>query len=138
MVTAGRIAAMIAHDLKGPLQTISTSLYLLEANPDSKEEMTSMIRSSVVRANNMIEEFRSRTRDTPVDLRKTNLEELIKQTINEMKKPDWLDISFRTENVDKTILDANKIRRVLDNIIGNAVEVMPDIEKIIVDAKKIN
>jgi len=128
----------VAHDLKGPLQTISTSLYLLEADPDSKEEMISMIRSSVVRANNVIEEFRSRTTDIPVDLRETNLEELINQTINEMKIPDWIDISFRTENVNKIILDANKMRRVLDNIIGNAVEAMPDIGEIIVDAKKIN
>jgi len=53
---------------------------MLEADPDSKEEMISMIRSSVVRANNVIEEFRSRTTDTPVDLRETNLEELIKQS----------------------------------------------------------
>jgi len=55
-----------------------------------------------------------------------------------MKIPDWIDISFRTENVNKIILDANKMRCALDNIIGNAVEAKPDIGKIIVDAKKIN
>ena len=135
MVTAGRIAAMIAHDLKGPLQTISTSLYLLEADPDSKEEMISMIRSSIDRAHNMIEEFRSRTRDTPVDLKEINLEELIRLTINETKIPDWIDVSVTTENVDRVIIDEKKIRRVFDNMISNSAEAMPEPGNLNIEAR---
>ena len=96
IVTAGKIAASVGHDLKSPLQVIKNAVYLMKKTPDDSEAMISMIEDSVERANQMIEEFRLKTRDSPVKLVNTDLTELIDKTIKE------IGLTFNVKLVNKT------------------------------------
>jgi PAS domain S-box-containing protein len=69
MAAAGRVAAMVGHALRGPLQSISNAAYMLRVAPGDPVRSLEIIEESVKRASGMLEEFRESTRDTPPTLR---------------------------------------------------------------------
>jgi len=125
MVTAGRIASMVGHDLKSPLQTIRNAAHLLKEVPEQKDEMLDMIENSVTRANGLIEDFRSNVRDTPLSIVTVDLRALMETAVEEAGIPDSVSVSLKVEGVEAVSLDPSKLHRVLDNLIGNAMEAMP-------------
>ena len=126
MVTAGRIASMVGHDLKSPLQTIRNAAHLLREVPEQKDEILDMIENSVMRANRLIEDFRSNVRDTPLMLVTVDLGALIEAAVVEAGISDSVSVALNVEGVEAVSLDPSKMHRVLDNLIGNAVEAMPE------------
>ena len=122
MIAAGRVASMVGHDLRGPLQTIKNAEYLMDQSPDETAEMIELINKSVDRAQNMISELRNRIRNTPLKIEQVDIEGLIMSTIRESKIPS--EISVITEfNLSRShSVDKQKLRRVLDNLIHNSVD----------------
>jgi signal transduction histidine kinase len=126
MVTAGRFASMVGHDLKSPLQTIRNAAHLLREVPERKDEMLDMIENSVMRADKLIEDFRSNVRDLPLSLETQNLGSLLKAVVEEAGIPDSVTKSLKVgDGLEAVTFDLFKMRRVLENLIGNAVEAMP-------------
>jgi PAS domain S-box-containing protein len=137
MVTAGRIAAMVGHDLRAPLQTIKNAVYLLKRTPDKAEEMMELIEGSVDRAVRMLEELHNQTRDTPLRLEPVDLAEMIRTAVQEAAMTPEIQADLELYgDLGSTLLDGTKIRRVLDNLIKNAVEAMPEGGELTVSAKK--
>ena len=126
MVAAGRISSMVGHDLRGPLQTIKNSAFLLKMDPDQKDELIDTINGAVDYAVKMLDELRQATRDTPLNLVKTDLESLIGKAVEEALAPSNVSLELHIgEGLNMLSLDPVKIRRVLDNLIWNALEAMP-------------
>jgi len=126
MATAGRVASMVGHDLRGPLQTISNATYLLRKSPEKTEDSLKMIEGAVHRATQMLEEFRNRTRGTPPNIVTVDLGSFIRVAVEEAQIPSSIDVALRLgEGLKAVSLDPLKMRRVLDNLIGNAVDAMP-------------
>jgi len=127
MVAAGRVASMVGHDLRGPLQTIRNAVYLLKRTPEKSEELLSIIKDAVQRSTEMLGEFRSRTRDTPLKIETTDLAALLNATVKEIQLPESVKMDLRAgDGLDAVSLDPLKIRRVLDNLVVNALDAMPD------------
>ena len=126
VVAAGRIASMVGHDLRGPLQTIEAAVGLMKEDPSETLALTDIIRTSVKRATEMLEEIRSHIRDTPLLLIRTNLIELVKKVLDENVFPDNIAVSLKAQSDYVPVqVDLNKTRRVIDNLIQNAVDAMP-------------
>jgi PAS domain S-box-containing protein len=126
LVTAGRIAATVGHDLRGPLQTIKNAIYLMRQSPESVDEMIDMVNKSVDRASEMIDMFRSQTRYSPLILGDVNLVEMVGKAVEEATLPQSIEAVLELdERLESVYLDGTKIQRVLDNLIQNAVEAMP-------------
>lgn len=137
MATAGRVAAMVGHDLRGPLQAIKNAIYLLRKRPDDQENALKMAERSVNKAFEMLEEFRLSTSDTPLNVVATGLSELIEAAVDEASIPDSIDVVLEIgEGLDEVSVDRSKMRRVLDNLVLNAVEAMPDGGTLTVEAEK--
>jgi len=127
MVAAGRIASMVGHDLRGPMQTISSAAYLMERAPAKSDELLQIIKDAVQRSTEMLKELRSQTRDTPLSIVCFDLVELLNVTVKAIQIPESVKLDLRAEDgLEAVFLDPLKIRRVLDNLVGNALDAMPD------------
>ena len=127
MLAAGSIASMLGHDLRGPLMLIKNALYLMEKRPESAEKSREIISNAVDHASEMLEELRSSTRDTPLRLVATNLENLFGQVVEDVSIPLQVTLAIDVgEGLERTLLDPAKMRRVLGNLLLNAVEAMPE------------
>ncbi len=139
MAAAGSVAAMVAHDLRGPLQTIKNAVYLMKQSAEKNEASIRFIDQAVEKATRLIEEFRSRTQDEPLTIQTTNLVELIRKVIEEAPIPDSIEVILEIEDdLESVSLDPLKIRRVLDNLIQNALEAMKDGGKLKISAERMN
>jgi len=126
MVAAGRVASMVAHDLRSPLQTIRNALYLVKDDASLSEEVLSIIDGSVRRATQMLDEFRAHTGEVKLNPGPTDVAEMIRVALNEGALPSEVAVSMALgDGLGSVLLDGPKMRRVLDNLIRNAVEAMP-------------
>ncbi len=126
MVAAGRVASMLGHDLRGPLQNIKSAAYLLRKMPEKAEETIEIIERAADRASRMLEELRYNTREQPLKIVATDLSLIVQRSVEEASPPAKIEVILEIgECLEEVILDPVKIRRVLDNLIGNALEAMP-------------
>jgi signal transduction histidine kinase len=122
----GRVTAMVAHDLRGPLSLISQSVDAIDRFPDRRERMLQMVKDNSVRALSMIEDVRQATREIVPSKKPTDVGVLARKAIEEAKIPSNVKSLFDVEgDLPVVMLDPGIMRRVLDNLIGNAVEAMP-------------
>lgn len=135
--SANRVTAMVRHDLRGPLQTIKSASFLINADPSKAEMLTQTIDQSVDYAAKILDDLKSNT--TPVKLQQTlvNLKDIVEDRVNSLNAGDDVRVrmSFETEFLAATV-DPERIRRVLDNLLRNAVEAMPGGGRLTVNVKK--
>jgi PAS domain S-box-containing protein len=127
LAAAGRIASMVGHDLRGPLQTIKNALYLMEHTPKDGAKLRKTMDEAVDYAANMLEELRLNVGDSPLQLQEVNLGALIERAVLEASITDSVETGlYIADGLDSVHVDPLQIRRVLDNLVRNAVEAMPD------------
>ena len=126
MASSGTLASEIAHDLKSPLQSIRNAAYMIKQNPKRLEVGLEIIEKSVLRSIDMLDEMRSSSRKAEPRLARTNLNQLIRDALNELPRPDHVLVQLEMDSVEDALIDGSQIRRVLDNVLLNAVEAMPD------------
>jgi PAS domain S-box-containing protein len=122
MATAGRVASMVGHDLRSPLQSVKNAVYMIKQKPELTPQMLGLIEGAVDRSLRMLDELRQRTREEPLTLAPTSLGKLVEDTVRETPHPSKVSIKVETEDVAKVSVDPLKVRRVLENLINNAVE----------------
>lgn len=128
----GELIVYLAHDLRTPLTSVIGYLTLLQEEPqisnDLKEKYTNIALDKATRLEELIGEFFEVTQFSlttlPVKPVKVDLSTMLKQIsyeflpILEEKKLKWqLDIETSVE----VYVDPNKVERVFDNLIRNAI-----------------
>ena len=128
----------LAHDLKTPLTSVIGYLSLLQEEPDlpaaHREKFTKVALDKAYRLEDLINEFFEITRFnlTNIVLEKTQLDlsRMIEQTIFEFQPqlvPKHLTIVQDCENGVMITADSDKLARVIDNLLRNAISYsMPD------------
>ena len=126
MAASGTLASEIAHDLKSPLQSIRNAAFMIKRAPERIDVGLEIIEKSVMRSIDMLDEMRSSTRKAEPHLVRTNLNQLIKDALDELPRPDHISVQLEMDAVEDAWIDSTQIRRVLDNVLLNAVEAMPE------------
>jgi PAS domain S-box-containing protein len=133
---AGRMASMVGHDLRSPLQSIKNASYLIRRQPERSEEMLGSIDSSVDRALAMLEELRHQTRETPLKLEAIDLPVMIVDILKQTPVEENIVVDIRLDPTLKVVeVDPLKLRRVLENLVRNALEAMPNGGRLAVETK---
>ncbi len=136
-VAAGKLASMMGHDLRSPLQSIRNATYLVRRQPERSEEMLSNIEASVDRALAMLEDLRYQTMATSLKIESTDLHNLIMDILREAPVTETIEVDVRLDPELKVVeIDSLKMRRVIDNLVRNAIEAMPSGGKLIVETKR--
>ena len=126
MAASGSLASEIAHDLRSPLQSIRNATYMMKKDPEKFEVGLELIEKSVVRSLEMLESMRSSTRQLEPKLRRTDLNKIIKESVEELPHPANITIQLELDDAIEAWIDGSQIRRVFDNLLLNAVEAMPN------------
>jgi len=125
----GQMAASIAHEIRNPMTTVRGFLQLLGFKPnlsDYKNYFELMI-EELDRANSIITEFLSLSRNTPIELNRCNLNTIFNKLLP-MLQADALTnenvVIVELEEMPDFELNEQEIRQVILNLARNAFESM--------------
>ena len=133
--TYGQLSAMLSHDLRNPLTTIRNAAGLLR-NPKFFEKAVKMIENNTDHAIQMLEELHSKTWGEPLRLKKIDVGSLIRRIIDDSSFPPSTSVKLLLEDdLSGIMVDTDKFRRVMINLVKNAKESMIDGGTLTVGAK---
>jgi two-component system sensor histidine kinase PilS (NtrC family) len=126
LAVVGRIAAMMGHDLRGPLVVIRNAVDLARKKPERTDKMLDMIERNAGQAIDILEDLRTRTREDPVSLAPVEIGELLRKAMENILLPDGVELRLEIDDtLPELVLDEAKTMRILDNVIRNAFDAMP-------------
>ena len=130
----GATAGMVGHDIRNPLQAIVGDIFLLKeylnSMPESETknevvESLDSIETNVNYINKIVADLQDYSRTINPECTEFNLKDLIANILQTFSRQNNLDVSV---NVDPSFViksDRSIIRRVLTNLIINAIQAMP-------------
>lgn len=127
----GRIARIIAHEVKNPLTNVNFAINELKDENKNPETLMliEIIERNCLRINNLVTELLTSTRFSKLNLAKYNLNEVIQDTIKmaeDSARSKNVTIRNQLTTVGDLYLDAEKMKVALLNIIVNGIEAMED------------
>jgi signal transduction histidine kinase len=133
LVTIGKMAAHVTHEVRNPLSSIALNLELLEEELPAGTEGRSLhaaITREVARLTELTEQYLSLARPSRPELRHENLAEVVDDALRFVER-DLLRAGVHVElsvepNLPEVSLDEAQMRQVLHNLLRNARQAMPD------------
>jgi signal transduction histidine kinase len=141
LVVTGQLAAMVGHDLRNPLTSITGCTYYLEKNLDKNtcekmREMLSLINKNIAYSNKIINDLIDYSREIVLELKDSTPKSIMNEVLSAVKIPENTRLVNLTKNHPKMQIDLQNVKRAFINMITNAVDAMPDGGTITVESKK--
>ena len=143
LAAIGRVAGMVGHDIRNPLQAIVGDLYLLEADvedmPDGENKKSMLesidtINQNVEYINKIVSDLQDYARKTEPQITKVNLEKTVKTSLSIARIPENIEMNCLIEPHIELNTDKTYVERILTNLITNAVQAMPKVGKLTISA----
>jgi signal transduction histidine kinase len=144
LATIGKTAGMVGHDIRNPLQAIVSELYLAkteveelsdDASKKNLKENIASIEEQIFYINKIVSDLQDIARKTTPQMIEINVEKTIREILTSMPLNPNIESSFHLEkDFPKLVLDESYLRRILTNLISNAMQAMPDGGKLTVSA----
>ena len=134
LAAIGETTTMIGHDLRNPLQAMTGTLYIAKRlmSSDEKEDrreaagLLATIDGQIEYMDKIVSDLQDYARPVEADRVETHLPDLVKAIAASLKIPDDVEVSVDIEaKLSSVWLDPLLFRRVLTNLILNAVQAMP-------------
>lgn len=131
LAAIGSMAAQVGHDLRNPLTAITTNIYLLEQSlPASQkaklEGPLKLINSAVRHANKIVDDLVEYSRPSELKKARLSLRAVIADAVHDVPIPDNIRVHLKLSPDVSVYGDASSLRRVVQNLVANAVEAMPE------------
>ena len=135
LATIGITAGMVGHDIRNPLQAITGDVYLAksdlasmpegEAKKNLSESLVG-IEKNVEYINKIVQDLQDYARPINPVIKEFNLQNLCEEVLLKSSAPKNVRSSCRVEEDAKQIVaDPELLRRVVSNLVTNAVQSMP-------------
>ncbi len=124
----GTLTASVAHEIRNPLNTITTSAQTLKEmhlDPEEQKDLLGFIIEEAQRLNGILNDFLRLSKIRNVTLAETTTDEIIQSIEYQTASYQNQDIELTIENHlkgEKIIIDKNLILQVLENLIINAID----------------
>jgi two-component system, LuxR family, sensor kinase FixL len=145
LVAIGQTAGMVGHDLRNPLQTLTGELYLAKLEVDSLgegetknnlRESIQVIEEQVAYMDKIVSDLQAFVRPVKIDKKPLSLQELFSNVFATVIIPP--NVSVKVDNQSSSLqihADPQLLKRVLINLITNAIQAMPDGGKLFVNTQ---
>jgi signal transduction histidine kinase len=134
----GQISGSIAHELRGPLASISNAIYYLKMilPPDQNTlEYLQIINAEIHKSEQIISGLLSFTKTANIDRQPVVVFELVNAALENNPVPDGISMTRHIpDDLKRVYIDPQQISLVLDNLITNAYQAMPQGGKMTISA----
>jgi signal transduction histidine kinase len=146
LAAIGATAGMVGHDIRNPLQAITSDVYLLKEDlkgmPEHEEKRLAMeslegIEKNVEYINKIVADLQDFARPLVPRIEEVNLKLIIDELLAKNGVPENIKVTVRVEAAaQKMITDSIFISRIMVNLVTNAIQAMPKGGKIVIHAYK--
>jgi PAS domain S-box-containing protein len=132
LAVLGQLTGVVSHELRNPLGTIRSSIYLLRDKLNNKSELTeraiARAERNITRCDQIIEELLDYARAPQTIKRSVALDGWLADVLEEYAVPD--DIAVKIELVAgvNVALDTDRFERCIINVLANACEALRETE----------
>lgn len=136
LVAIGQTAGMVGHDLRNPLQTITGELYLAKSEVESLaegeaknnlQESIQVIEEQTVYMDKIVSDLQAFVRHVKIEKKPINLKELVNAVLAAVAIPNSVKVETLIDgNFPEIKADPQLLKRVLINLVTNAVQAMPN------------
>jgi len=136
MAAIGETAGMVGHDIRNPLQAMSGNVYLTKQDVDSlpdgetkrsMQESLTAIEENIFYINKIVADLQDYSKLQTPNIEDVNLEETIYKLLSTVNVPPSVNVKVAVQE-DFPLLKSNSaaLRRILNNLVLNAIQAMPD------------
>ncbi|MEM3566275.1 MAG: PAS domain S-box protein [Candidatus Bathyarchaeia archaeon] len=130
LAVIGELAGMVGHDLRNPLTSIAGATYYLKRRLnrtiDGKVmEMLNLIEKNIGYSNKIINDLLDYSREIKLDITETTPKTLVEDALASVEIPSNIHVVKVVRKAPRIRADFEKVKRVLVNLIRNAVDAMP-------------
>jgi PAS domain S-box-containing protein len=141
LAAIGETAAMVGHDLRNPLQAMTSALYLTKKLIESptvedKREAVAVLDKLDEQVNYMdkiVSDLQNYSGPVAPEIMEVDLTNLVKEVLSSMAVPENVETTLASHGVAaRAAADPVLMRRVVVNLVTNAIQAMPDGGRLIV------
>ena len=146
LAAIGATAGMVGHDIRNPLQAITSDVFLakteLTSTPESVEKVNALeslieIEKNVDYINKIVADLQDFARPLKPNAEETDIKLVIDELLAKNSLPENVKASVKVESdARKVVADSAYINRIMYNLVNNAVQVMPKGGKLTIHAYK--
>jgi signal transduction histidine kinase len=142
----GATAGMVGHDIRNPLQAIASDLYLVKSDlsvvpegevKEGMKESLEGIEKNVEYINKIFADLQDFARPLNPVVEEVNLKVIIEELLAKNGLPENVKATLNVEAAaEKVMADSTFIKRIMINLVSNAVQAMPKGGKLVINAYK--
>lgn len=127
LITIGRLAALISHEINNPLEAVTNLLYLVSEEkgmPDRAREYLALAQRELERVGQISRQTLNFSRETTTPVR-THIDELMEEVLSLYARrisEKNLQIDRQYNCPDEALVYPGEMRQVLSNLVTNAIE----------------
>ncbi|HYB10455.1 MAG TPA: ATP-binding protein [Alphaproteobacteria bacterium] len=128
----GQLTATVAHELRNPLSAIRNSIYTIKEVVTGKglglDRALTRVEHSIVRCDRIVTDLLDYTRSRELQCASLDLDRWLGDVLDEQRIPDGIVLSRELGTSGTTVtFDPERLRRVMVNLIDNAVQAIGQI-----------
>jgi signal transduction histidine kinase len=132
LAALGQLAGSVSHELRNPLGVLRNSLFSLreavEGNAANTGKIIDRIERNVQRCNTIVTDLLNYARTGQPDRRDVEIDAWLSEMLDEHDLPAGIALRRALESGATVLLDRNRFRQVLVNLLDNAAQAMSDAE----------
>jgi len=133
MAMLGELIGTVSHELRNPLGTIRGSLFSIQKRVDSQEydrlpDIIQRAERNIVRCDRIIEELLDYSRNRTIEATEIKIDPWLREVFDEISELNEVECQWVLEANTTLNLDLEQFRRVLINVVTNAVHAMNEPE----------
>ena len=146
LAAIGATAGMVGHDIRNPLQAILSDTFLLRLDlstlPESKInddifESLDSIDKNITYINKIVQDLQDYARPINPVNEEVDFQSVIQDVLIKKAIPENIDASFVIgADADKIVADSSLLKRILVNLVNNAVQAMPNGGRLVIQTYK--